>query len=668
MGGGRVGAVAAAVSGIFLSHLLEHLLGARFFTARAAWCWPAQPPKCDAPVVAGGSCTQGATIPEGQACAPQCTGNQVPSCSKPLQRCPASIPGGNPDCFADFSAGTWWTPCGFGTSCAQNLPVDGPTWECLPPGSPVDSQCASGGTPPPKPRIDDPTPRWDAATVAAVCSFFVWALLCALVGRMAAGKAAQKLFWPGPVSWNVANGLGMLAVVIGLVAYAIVLAAGKKNTEVMFVLGQATGIALSLPLWWSFFRCGVHAVMGMSREAAWRIHIALGDVLLIFGTAHGISSLLTLSADTVFKDYTAGPVGLILMYLGVLPAALASSKLITYDSWKLLHFASFFGYISAFIHVLGFAVKFESTHMILLAIVNGLALALFVVQKVVAKITARSKTIRSADVVEEDCGWHVFLCLDAPGFSFAPGQWGLIKQNSILGGLFTVAHPFTIVPGRSNSEEVQFFIKVSGKFTANLAAACKSGTCPSISLEGPYGTPPLPAPWASAVVFVVGGVGITPALSLLPEACKSSINLTPIYWALRSRKLLERCSPLLEDYMNGDPSLNCIRLNDLSVRSGPSGGLLPLGAKHGSVDVGGWLRATESNLSAAGVQSVLLFVCGPASLASAAQRAISCCNSKVTWHLHVEQFLFLPKPPKVGSSKPKRMEHEPLPTLVGSPS
>merc|ERR1712129_93245 len=103
-------------------------------------------------------------------------------------------------------------------------------------------------------------------------------------------------------------------------------------------------------------------------------------------------------------------------------------------------------------------------------------------------------------------------------------------------------------------EEVQFFIKVSGQFTANLAAACKpGGGYPSIRLEGPYGTPPLPAPWASAMVFVIGGVGITPALSLLPKACKS-IKMTPLYWALRSTKLLERCRPLLEDYINQDPS------------------------------------------------------------------------------------------------------------------
>lgn len=491
-----------------------------------------------------------------------------------------------------------------------------------------------------------------------VCILVVFAALCALVGKMAAGKPAQKLFWPGPMSWNVANGLGMLAVVIGLVAYVGGLAGGKSGSEVMFVLGQAAGIALSLPLWWAFFRGGVHAFMGMSREAAWRIHIALGDVLLIFGTAHGIASLSALPADVVFDKFKAGPVGLILMYLGVLPAVFASTKLITYDSWKLLHFASLLGYIFAFRHVLGFAIEMKTARTIFLAIVNGLALALYVVQKVVAKTTAKSTTVLSADVEDE----YLFLRLDAPGFNFTPGQWGLISQRSMLGRLFTVAHPFTIVPGRSDSEEVQFFIKVSGKFTANLAAACKPGGYPSIRLEGPYGTPPLPAPGASAMVFVIGGVGITPALSLLPKACKS-MKMTPLYWALRSKTLLERCRPLLEDCINQDPSGNCIRLTDPSVRSGPGGRGLPLGAVSGSRDVGEWLHATADNLAAAGALSVLLFVCGPASLASAVQRAIP-GNSKVVWQLHIEQFLFLPNPPKMGSSKPKRVE----PTLVGRPS
>ena len=51
-------------------------------------------------------------------------------------------------------------------------------------------------------------------------------------------------------------------------------------------------------------------------------------------------------------------------------------------------------------------------------------------------------------------------------------------------------------------------------FTAKLAKACASGNAPFMKLEGPHGLPCVPAKGMQRTVFVFGGVGITPALSL----------------------------------------------------------------------------------------------------------------------------------------------------------
>merc|ERR1719223_599278 len=98
----------------------------------------------------------------------------------------------------------------------------------------------------------------------------------------------------------------------------------------------------------------------------------------------------------------------------------------------------------------------------------------------------------------------------------APGQWAHImlnapQQRALQPG---VPHPFTVVPGPT-PDTVQFFIKEEGPFTQNLARVIESGSLQNTStmtLQGPYGSPPAFGPHGAAV-FVLGGVGVTPSLS-----------------------------------------------------------------------------------------------------------------------------------------------------------
>lgn len=59
-------------------------------------------------------------------------------------------------------------------------------------------------------------------------------------------------------------------------------------------------------------------------------------------------------------------------------------------------------------------------------------------------------------------------------------------------------------------------------FTAKLAKACAEGNPPVMQLEGPHGLPCVPAKGMQRTVFVFGGVGITPALSLARAAQEAS--------------------------------------------------------------------------------------------------------------------------------------------------
>merc|ERR1711870_32343 len=106
--------------------------------------------------------------------------------------------------------------------------------------------------------------------------------------------------------------------------------------------------------------------------------------------------------------------------------------------------------------------------------------------------------------------------------------------------------------------------------TSRLANACALGIkgAPAMWLQGPFGKPPLPGPLPrstvlpsneiDAVVFVLGGVGVTPALSLVAEFSKICGDEVRVYWNLRSMELLNRCAPLLAPHLK--PELQCIRI------------------------------------------------------------------------------------------------------------
>merc|ERR1712151_593125 len=248
-------------------------------------------------------------------------------------------------------------------------------------------------------------------------------------------------------------------------------------------------------------------------------------------------------------------------------------------------------------------------------------------------------------VNEVDCK-YVFLRIRAPGFKYAPGQWCRLSIPS----LSYTAHPFTIVPDEAE-DHVQLFIKGSGMFT-NLLCDQDIQTIPSISLLGPFGAPPLPADDIQAAVFVLGGVGITPALSLVKVVSTLCSGRVRIFWGVRSGKLLNRCAPFLEPCLQ--PEDQCIRLTANPADDIEFPMSLPLNAQRGRADLDNWLANTAVDFVAQGVTSALIFVCGPPQLVVSTKQAITGLQA-VKWQLHVEQFEFLSSPSLslCGSNKPR---------------
>lgn len=483
---------------------------------------------------------------------------------------------------------------------------------------------------------------WDAWTIGLLATLFAMALACGAVSCVPQGKLPTVVFRPRVLNWSLASALAVILAVVVQLVYSIAvrgLDGYFAETHDLFLSGLTAGVAALLTVLFAFFTAGAHTVVGMSRDAAWKVHHVFGVLMLIIGALHGNGAHKDKGDAAIYGNvyYLLGEIGLVLMYIGIAPALLHSFSLLRYDRFKVLHFLSWWGYVLVVVHMLDHAVTLNTARSWVVSLANLAAIVGFIAQKVWVKVRAPKVTVDKCEVVTDAGGDHIFLSLNVPGFTFAPGQFAHLKDSPFA----AAPHPFTIVPGKE-SGQVQFFIKVSGPSTQTLARSCREGA-PSITLEGPYGRAPLQNLGSLPVVFVVGGVGVTPALSLVKEAMQLADGKVRLFWALRSPELLARSTPFL--------SQAGLRPEQCSIHvtgARDPGDQRELGAKYvaGRPDLAAWIQQQKVDLSREGANAAFMFVCGPGPLVKTVKRT---CDS--FWHLHVEEFSFLPSLYPCGQAK-----------------
>jgi predicted ferric reductase len=501
---------------------------------------------------------------------------------------------------------------------------------------------------------------WDVPTILVAAWNFGLLIVGAVLARLSLA-ATSKFFQDGATLWSAANIAGVALAVAALVVYTVRLGVDDEGNRTVFLTGLAAGLALPGPMFFAMFRAGAEDVLKMSRERAWRVHTFLGDVALIFATVHGIVAFLDVPEPLSNILWLFGLIALVLMWLGVVPVFFQSlhlDKLFSYDKFKIMHYFTAIGFIFAVIHMLDHAMTLGTARSWLVTILNIAALALFVAQRVWVSATSSVESVTANAIGRSGGEQYVTLSLKASRFAkaYKPGQWGHLTYDSVI------KHPFTCTVTDEDPDTVKIVIKVSGSWTSKLAQACAQGT-PKLKLEGPYGIPPLqpniPAQY-DAVVFVLGGVGVTPALALVPLAKESGFKQVHFFWSMRSSALLEHCAPFLDSRLT--PEHSCIRLT-----SSGQAGQLPLGAKTGRHNIGEWLTETAKTISGASARSALVFICGPHALAAAAHKALGRSNSQVIWHIHAEQFAFLPQfvPPRTSGGPSAGTAVSEEPNLLG---
>jgi predicted ferric reductase len=189
---------------------------------------------------------------------------------------------------------------------------------------------------------------------------------------------------------------------------------------------------------------------------------------------------------------------------------------IPYDGWRRLH-----GVLASAAVLLGLWHAVASERLLAGPVVRwlwiawtlawvGLLLRVRLAKPLVLR--ARPWVVRE---VRPEHGDAVTLILDPdghPGFRFRAGQFAwLTWDGSPFAG---TEHPFSLAGSSQRAPRIELTVKIAGDFTRGLVARARAGD--RAYVDGPYGTMTVDAfPDADGYVFVAGGIGVVPCLSML---------------------------------------------------------------------------------------------------------------------------------------------------------
>lgn len=224
--------------------------------------------------------------------------------------------------------------------------------------------------------------------------------------------------------------------------------------------------------------------------------------------------------------------GALLLLLGIVISAKYRSKLMGYHVWRNLHRP--LGYLlilTISIHILYVSDSFENAvPKYTLFTIIGCVFATVLWVKINFLLQSRQYfDIEETLPVSESV---VSLHLSSPQkFSYLPGQFAFLRFSG--NKVPAEPHPFTIASAPGYNDTLQFYIKNSGDWTADISKL----THASPTIQGPFGLFSYKCREKSeSLVFIAGGIGITPLLSMLRDL---TLSTNPpdivLIWCLRYR-------------------------------------------------------------------------------------------------------------------------------------
>ncbi len=281
--------------------------------------------------------------------------------------------------------------------------------------------------------------------------------------------------------------------------------------------------------------------VGLDRILRWHslnarlalIFILLHPVLMFGPLVYSGTDILKLIASfNLF--YWLGIAALLLIILTILSTVYQSRIKLNYEHWKIVHKSGYLIIIFGFIHSFFVGSDILARNplyywWIILAVVAGFAL---VYRYLLRRWFLKDNLYEITRIVKEspDVASIYFKPTKGKIFPYFPGQFAFVRLYSK--NLSDEEHHFTISSSPLDNL-ISFTVKESGDFTSRLDKL-KIGD--KAKIEGPFGVFSN-ADMSGPFVFIAGGIGITPLMSMLrfmrDTNCKDK---TTVFYAAGTKK------------------------------------------------------------------------------------------------------------------------------------
>jgi len=321
-----------------------------------------------------------------------------------------------------------------------------------------------------------------------------------------------------------AAGLGLvgLPALIGFSSFQDDLLSLEPSAALLKAIGKSLGLAAATLILLQFTLSArlklLDLVLPLDRSL--NLHGLIGPVAACLATLHPLFLLAK-------PYYPLGPVtwqywpellgGLVLAGLWLIVVSSRGRRFLNlgYRSWRRLHFLVFAATGLVVVHAASRGSDLKAGWPLAwgLALV-GAYLGLFAWVKVIKPRRLRRNPfpVLAVDRLGPKVAGLTLGLPQGTGFPHSPGQFALIKP--LKSDLKEEEHPFTISSPPGQEGSISFSIKASGDFSRSVPDL-KPGDL--IRVDGPYGRfgylfhPP------ADLVFIAGGIGITPMMSMLRQ-------------------------------------------------------------------------------------------------------------------------------------------------------
>ena len=344
---------------------------------------------------------------------------------------------------------------------------------------------------------------------------------------------------------------GLLAVAALFVVYAglywqyVIAAAMPFDAQISYFLASCAVICMAVGLLLSARPRPVESSFG-GLDRMYKLHKYLGVATLLLFIAHyatvpggpegEVAAAGAVSAEAGVPQEEELPIdlfGLIAMIGFTLLIVITLNRKIPYHRWISTHRLMGLFFIVVAAHV--FMVLYDGEDIPLLS-APGAFLALLLVAGLASYVykqlvypSRRKHPFAVAAVNRLERATEVVLRPKNRMFAFEPGQFAFITIDAAG---FREAHPFTISSG-AKEDTLRFTMKVLGDYTRRVRDDLTAGA--DAAIEGPYGRFN-PLKDSRKQVWIAGGIGITPFLSVLRTMAPGHGKTIRFYYCVRQSR------------------------------------------------------------------------------------------------------------------------------------